>query len=133
MSFLFHAFPIPIPPAYWERHRDVQWPPSSGHPASSVWIHKILGLQVLRSVSTMEDGSLWLHVSLARRSRMPEYSDLVKVKTDFIGEDVEAYMVMAKKADHVNIHQFCLHLWAPGDPKNILPANLQRIRKEDAI
>lgn len=132
MSFPF-TFAIPNPPSYWERHQDVQWPPRSGNKAASVHIHKIAGLQVLRSISTMQDGSQWLHVSVARRSRMPEYNDLTKVKKDFIGEDVEAYMVMAKAADHVNIHQFCLHLWAPSDPRLILPANLQRISGEVAV
>lgn len=83
-------------------------------------------------MSTMEDGSEWIHVSVARRSRMPDWDDLSKVKRDFIGEDREAYQVMAKAADHVNIHKFCLHLWSPITEGKHLSANLQKITVEVA-
>ncbi len=124
---------FPLPPVYWSRRSDVKWPPGSSHPAASTWLHPIMGLQVLRSIATMEDGSQWIHVSVARRSKMPNWEDLSKVKKDFIGDDLEAYQVMAKASDHVNVHQFCLHLWAPLEEKNKLAANLQRIQNEVAV
>ena len=60
----------------------------------------------------IESGKRWLHVSLSRKGRMPEYSDISLVKKVFIGEDLKAIMVFPERKYYVNIHRFCLHLWA---------------------
>ena len=73
--------------------------------------NKSTGLQVIQSVSIEEDEKLWIHTSFSRRSRIPDYKDIQFVKKSFIGEDNKAIMIFPEKANHVNIHNYCLHLF----------------------
>ena len=43
---------------------------------------------------------------------MPTWEDLGDVKHVFVGAERYAYQVFAPRRAHVNIHPFCLHLWA---------------------
>lgn len=52
----------------------------------------------------------WLHVSVVKRTGMPTYDDMVVVKQAFLGDRL-AVQVFVPKAEHVNIHERCLHLW----------------------
>lgn len=79
----------------------------------------------------MQDGSIFIHVSTAHPHRLPSWEELKKVKDEFIGENVAAYHVLPAKKDFVNVHNFCLHLWAPENPGNV--ANLQQLKREDAL
>lgn len=67
---------------------------------------------VIESLATELDGKRWHHVSVSRPDRMPSYEDLCFVKKHWIGEDRYAYQVFAPRTKHVNIHQYCLHLWS---------------------
>ncbi|MFA6843466.1 MAG: hypothetical protein WCR33_03600 [Bacilli bacterium] len=69
------------------------------------------GMTVIVSSSIEKDGKEWKHVSFARKNRMPSYQDMALVKAIFIGEEFDACMVLPKKEKHVNIHNFCLHLF----------------------
>jgi hypothetical protein len=53
----------------------------------------------------------WIHVSFARKSRMPDYSDIKIIKRDFIGDDKKAIMIFPDEEHYVNIHPYCLHLF----------------------
>jgi hypothetical protein len=75
------------------------------------WINKSIGLVVIESTHKELDGKMWLHVSLSRKSKMPTYEDMKLVKDYFIGKDKTAYQVFAKQSEHINLHNFCLHLW----------------------
>lgn len=79
--------------------------------AATAYVNKGQGLVVMTSIATKDDGHKVLHVSLSRRSRLPDWNDVKRVKDAFIGEDKEAYHVLPKKADYINIHPYCLHLW----------------------
>lgn len=68
------------------------------------------GLKVIRS-GEERNGKKWIHVSFSRKSKMPSYDDMVRVKRDFIGEHGKAIMVLPEAKNHVNIHPFCLHLY----------------------
>lgn len=72
---------------------------------------RVDGLAVIASASLQQDGKRWLHVSLSRANRLPSYEDLAHVKRVFVGEDRFAVQVFAPKAQHVNLHAYCLHLW----------------------
>jgi hypothetical protein len=76
------------------------------------------GLRVI--VSTAEyEGCDWMHVSLSRKDRLPSYDDMKYVKEVIIGNDRCAVEFYPPAARHVNIHQFCRHLWCPltgGEP-----------------
>jgi len=69
------------------------------------------GLLVMVSGAVELDGKRWIHVSLSRRERVPSYDDLAVVKRAFIGEDKQAIQLFTRRAEHVNVHRFCLHLW----------------------
>lgn len=78
-------------------------------------------MRVIWSAATELDGRVWLHVSVSRPDRLPSYSDMKMVKRYFIGSDRFAYSVWAPDDEHVNIHERCLHLWAPLVGGNVLP------------
>lgn len=80
--------------------------------SATAYRNKGQGLVVMTSIATKNDGSKCLHVSLSRKSRLPSWDDVKRVKDAFIGEDKEAYHVLPKKADYINIHPYCLHLWS---------------------
>lgn len=60
----------------------------------------------------LHDGTWWLHVSVSRARYIPSYDDLADVKRVFMGDDVQAVQIFARRERHINIHPFCLHLWA---------------------
>ena len=68
------------------------------------------GVMVIMS-GQIEEGKRWLHVSLSRRHSMPDYDDIAMVKRAFIGDDKKAIMVFPERKYHVNLHNFCFHLW----------------------
>ena len=78
------------------------------------------GLIILASAGEYDDGKEWLHVSVSRKSRLPTYEELTRIKRDFIGDDKKAVFVLPEKEKHVNIHNFCLHLFYSA--ANPLPA-----------
>ena len=57
-----------------------------------------------------------LHVSVSRAKYIPSYEDLAGVKGAFVGDDRQALQLFPRRADHVNIHPYCLHLWACLEP-----------------
>ena len=95
----------------WKPERpETIWPMI--HEAEDGWMFlSPSNLSVIVS-GVIEDGKRWLHVSFARKSRMPEYTDMAIVKRLFIGEDRKAIMILPEKRNHVNIHRYCLHLWS---------------------
>lgn len=67
------------------------------------------------------DGDEWLHASLSRPGRMPDYADLVLLKDVAFGPDRVAYQVFPRSERHISIHDFCLHLWGRADGTDVLP------------
>lgn len=74
-------------------------------------------LTVIYSISKELDGKEWLHVSLARPNKYPPYEEIKYVKNIFIG-DSKAVMIFPEAKEHVNIHNYCMHLFMclDGDP-----------------
>lgn len=66
------------------------------------------------------DGVEWLHASIARPDRTPDYDDL-RLLWEAVFGDGWAYQVFAPTAEHVNIHEHCLHLWGRADGGPALP------------
>ena len=77
-----------------------------------IYRNKAQGLLVLASIATLEGGKKVLHISLSRRSRLPSWDDVKRVKEAFLGSEREAYHVLPKQSDYVNLHPYCLHLWS---------------------
>ena len=71
----------------------------------------INGRRVIGTVGR-HDGSWWLHVSVSRAKYIPSYEDLADVKQVFVGDALQALQIFPRRERHVNIHPYCLHLWA---------------------
>lgn len=80
----------------------------------------ISGLGVIVT-GEIHDNKLWLHVSLSRAGRIPDYKDITIVKKHFIGEYRKAIMVFPDKDHHVNIMPYCLHLFCAINGDDGLP------------
>lgn len=70
------------------------------------------GVLVIAEVE-MIGAEMWLHVSFSRAASVPSYDDITTVKALFVGRKRKAVMVFPSEDEHVNIHAFCLHLYAP--------------------
>lgn len=68
------------------------------------------GLSII-SGEENHDGEWWLHVSCAKKNKLPTWYDLKEVKKYFIGEDKKAIQILPAKTEFINIHKFCLHLF----------------------
>lgn len=66
------------------------------------------------------DDQTWIHASIAWNAEMPSYEDLKLLHRAVYG-DGWAYQVFAPPSDHVNIHNFALHLFGRADGKPALP------------
>lgn len=66
------------------------------------------------------DGVEWVHASIAFPSRMPDYLDLKHLHQAVFGNGW-AYQVFSPPSDHVNIHNYALHLFGRLDGKSALP------------
>jgi len=73
--------------------------------------HKLYPLTVITSAAIEADGKRWLHVSLAHQKRIPDYSEIQRVRKHFIGEDKYAVIVFPPKDFYVNLNPNCIHLW----------------------
>ncbi len=69
------------------------------------------GLFIMASAGEYDDGREWLHVSVSRKSRIPTYDEMTRIKRDFFGDDKKAVLVLPEKKNHVNINENCLHLF----------------------
>lgn len=76
------------------------------------------GLSAIMSAAREQDGKRWIHLSIARRSRLPSWEELVAARNVFIGPEKLVVQVLAPAGRHISIHRYCLHLWhcLDGDP-----------------
>ena len=94
------------------------WTMEEDHPNAQLW-RRSDGLLVITEVAFYE-GAPWLHVSCSYRNRTPHHAELVDVKTTFIGDRL-AVQVFPIRAEYVNEHPHCLHLWCRLDGERITP------------
>lgn len=80
------------------------------------------GMYVIYS-GEIHEGRRWLHVSMSRRSRLPSYEDVQRIRMAFIGDHVQTIMVWPSKDSgrYINIHPYCLHLYSCMDGEDGLP------------
>lgn len=83
-------------------------------------------LRVFMTLELMDDHNLWIHVSVSgAHSRtqlfLPDWEQMKRVKTDFIGEDCWAYSVLPPLKEYVNHNPYVLHLYALFDNRSALP------------
>lgn len=99
-------------PLGWKDEGDFTHSPEC---SAAVYRNRTTGLLVLLSRATMDDGGVWIHCSLSRKSRLPSWDDMKRVKDAFFGEDSEAFHLLPKKDDYINLNPFCMHLWMPAE------------------
>lgn len=58
-------------------------------------------------------GIAWEHVSVSLTARCPTWSEMCFIKSIFWRDDETVLQFHVPKTDHVNYHQYCLHLWKP--------------------
>jgi hypothetical protein len=57
------------------------------------------------------DGEGWEHVSVSLAERCPTWFEMCFVKDLFWGPDDLVVQFHPPKADYVDVHPYCLHLW----------------------
>jgi hypothetical protein len=63
----------------------------------------------------LHEGELWAHLSVSvfkPKARVPTWDELRWCKDVFIGPDRKAVTVFPPRAEYVNHHEHCLHLFA---------------------
>lgn len=78
------------------------------------------GLRAIIDCGEKSDGQMWLHLSVSRADWAPSHADMKMAKAAFMG-DRYAYQVWPPKDKYVNIHPYCLHLWARLHGEPVLP------------
>lgn len=74
---------------------------------------------ILLSCIVSDQGG-WDHASVTVRDRKgkqikrtPTWEELCEVRDLFWGEDEVVMQLHPRHVDHVNVHNYCLHLWKP--------------------
>ncbi len=58
-------------------------------------------------------GDGWDHVSVSRKNRCPNWTEMEHVKRLFFADDECAMQLHVPSSQHINLHPYCLHLWRP--------------------
>jgi hypothetical protein len=96
-------YDLPFPPPGWQ----VIQPWGCG------WaLQNSNGLRAIIDCERKEDDRYWVHLSISRVGRTPTHEDMAAAKRAFFGDAHYAYSVFPPKSKYVNIHGYCLHLWA---------------------
>ena len=66
-----------------------------------------------------EDGMEHVSVTPRHQFRIPTWNDMATLKGMIFKDEEEAYQVMPKKSEYVNIVENCLHLWRPENGKRL--------------
>lgn len=61
----------------------------------------------------VSDGGGWDHVSVSLPNKCPSWDSMCEVKRMFFRDDEVAFQLHPAKAQYVNFHPHCLHLWRP--------------------
>ena len=73
----------------------------------------ILNVIASDGLEWMMPGPAWEHVSVSLQARCPTWREMCFVKNLFWCDDETVVQLHVPKADHVNCHEYCLHLWKP--------------------
>ena len=85
------------------------------------WDHPS-GTVVLESICR-HDAHVWYHLSASRPGGVLDWARLKRIRSWFLGDDIECYMIFPPSHRWVNINPRVLHLWAALDaPGGVLPA-----------
>jgi len=72
-----------------------------------------IDMAMMRVIASSGEG--WDHVSVSRRNRCPNWTEMEHVKHLFFKDGETAMQLHVPPSDHVNCHPYCLHMWRPLD------------------
>jgi hypothetical protein len=75
------------------------------------WLFHGVGRTVIVSVAPWPGHGEWVHGSVARPNSMPTYDDLVLLHHAALAGRF-AIQVFSPPEEHINLHEYALHLWA---------------------
>jgi len=78
-------------------------------------------LRVIASGGTDEPGMDWEHVSVSLTARCPTWGEMDFIKRIFWRDDETVMQLHVPRNQHVNHHEFCLHMWKPINQSIPLP------------
>jgi len=61
-------------------------------------------------VIVSKDNDLW-HLSISTASASPSYNEIKEARYRFIPDNVTMAQIFPPKAEFVNLHPYCHHLW----------------------
>lgn len=79
-------------------------------------------LKVIASDST--DEMRWEHVSVSLTNRTPNWLEMCFIKDLFWSANEAVMQLHPPKADYINNHEYCLHLWKPTNEEIPLPPTI---------
>jgi len=79
----------------------------------------IPGAAMLKVLATTGEG--WDHVSVSLPSRTPTWAEMDRIKRMFFRPDEVAMQLHVAVTDHINVHNYTLHLWRPTNQTIPLP------------
>lgn len=81
--------------------------------AGAFWLPPVKPLSKMAILVIASDGDGWEHVSVSFPARCPNWDEMCAVKAIFWDESDCVVQFHPPKAEHINNHSFCLHLWRP--------------------
>lgn len=75
--------------------------------------------RTLRVIAATGDG--WEHVSVSKPTRTPTWSEMEYIKRLFFKPDEVCMQLHVAEAEHISMHDHCLHIWRPIDGSIPLP------------
>lgn len=108
----------PEPNLRIEQYRKVHPTLGGSEPGENVGYFEIIlgslkGYDVLRVICG--DGYGWDHVSVSLADRCPTWKEMCLVKELWFKDEECVVQYHPPKAEHINCHQYCLHLWRKQD------------------
>lgn len=82
-----------------------------GDETCGVFYIKLKYGQIVTVIASASFG--WEHVSVSRADRCPTWDEMCDVKSLFWDDDDCVIQYHPPKKDHINNHEYCLHLWRP--------------------
>lgn len=66
----------------------------------------------------------WEHVSVSTRGRVPLWAEMEFIKRLFFEDHETCFQLHVPVTQHINVHEFCLHIWRPTDRDIPLPPSI---------
>jgi hypothetical protein len=81
------------------------------HECGAFRVPSCIDKQPVMIVASVGEG--WDHVSVSRRTRTPNWTEMEQIAALFFKDDETAMQLHVPSSDHVNNHEYCLHWWRP--------------------